>query len=132
MSKQGEGALFEWLFKESRPAKAEESANKFYRLENVILWDQMKKYDDKKGTSFALRFDVNDPAAAPEMRVVEADWRLHEARQNPVDVIGRLIEELKRVPTEVLIDSAAALSEQLVELEKLVKRFKKIIAAAQE
>jgi hypothetical protein len=132
VSEQGEEALFEWVFKEPRPNKAEDNANKFYRHENVILWDQMSRYDDKKGTSFALRFDAHDPAAAPEMRVVEADWRLHEARQNPVDVIERLIGELGRVPTEVLIDSAAALSEQLDELEKLVRRFKKIITAAQE
>lgn len=132
VSGQGEEALFEWVFKEPRPNKAEDNANRFYRHENVILWDQMKKYDGSHGTAFALRFDVSSPAEAPEMRVVEADWRLHEARQNPVDVIQRLINELGQMKTEVLVDSAAALGEQLTELDRLVKRYKKIVTAAQE
>lgn len=132
MSDRGEEALFQWVFKEPRPDKADDNDNIFYRHENLQILERLKRHDDKHGTAFALRFDVDSPEKAPQMRLVEGEWRAHEARQEPALLIQRLIDELGRVPSVTLIDSASVLLEQLDELEKLVKRLKKITAAAQE
>jgi hypothetical protein len=100
-----------WAFRLPRPDKAEDNDNIFYRHENVQIWERLKRYDDKHGTGFALRFDVSEPEKAPQMRLVEAEWRAHEARQEPAMLIQRLMDELRRIPSETLIDSAAVLSE---------------------
>ena len=78
-----EKVLFQWVFSQPRPGTADDNPNVFYRHENVLLWDQMKRYDDDNGTAFASRFDVENPDDAPTMHEVEAEWLMHKARSKP-------------------------------------------------
>ena len=43
----------------------------------------MKKYDDNNGTSFAARFDPQNPDEALTMHEVEAEWLGHKAKRKP-------------------------------------------------
>ena len=58
------------------------------------LWEQMNTYDTRNGTSFATRFDVADPASAPNMIEVYADYLAHKSRRKPADVLERLLQAL--------------------------------------
>src|SRR5207248_2776034 len=53
LSSKAEATLFEWVFKQTRPRplNADTNPNKFFRHENITLWDQMAKYDQENGTA---------------------------------------------------------------------------------
>jgi len=70
LSTEMEDVLFKWAFAEPRPEG--DNPNKFYKAENIRLWQQMHKYDTQKGTSFSDQFDVEDPDTAPTMQRLEA------------------------------------------------------------
>lgn len=122
LSTTGENALFKWVFAKPRPNKAEDNDNIFYRHENVLIWDQMQKYDRATtNTTFSLQFDTDNPDLAPPMRVVEAEWRTHQAKQSPMPVIERLIKEFQRMERQTVRDSADFLAPLLQQLAEEVE-----------
>jgi len=108
-----EDVLFKWVFKLPRPTKAEDNKNVFYRHENVLVWDQMKRYDDEHRTAFASRFDVNDPDNAPRMETIEAEWRSHKASRQPSDIIEQLLQQLGKLNIDALVAEGGFLRKQL-------------------
>jgi hypothetical protein len=123
--------LFDWVFKEVRPNRAEDNTNKFYRHENIRLWGQMKKYDDDNGTGFASRFDVSQPAEAPSMHSVEADFHAHKARRTPIDVLNSLLTQLKRLDVETMTTEGEFLHLQLEDLKVETERLLRMVAVAE-
>lgn len=126
-----EAVLFEWIFKLPRGHTADENPNKFYRHENVLVWDQMKRYDDKHRTGFALRFDVTDPDNVPTMRGVEADYLAHKARRKPQEILDELIRRLSEIPAESLRTEGEFLKGQLKRLRDQCDQFVDMIEAAE-
>ncbi len=124
--------LFTWVFKYPRSRDdSEENNNIFYRHENVVLWDQMRKYDEKNKTAFALRFDVTEPDSAPHMRDVEAEYRSHMANKKPTDIVGNLLAQLKKLDQITLETQGEFLKGQLAELRTQADKLLQIIAIVQ-
>lgn len=123
--------LFDWVFRESRPNRAADNSNKFYRHENIRLWGQMKKYDDDNGTGFASRFNVDDHLDAPSMHSVEADYHSHRARKTPIDVLNSLLMQLKKLDVETMTAEGEFLHAQLEELKVETERLLRMVAAAE-
>jgi hypothetical protein len=123
--------LFDWVFREPRPPRAEDSPNTFYRHENIRLWGQMKKYDDDNGTGFASRFDVENHLDAPSMHSVEADYHSHKARKTPIDVLNSLLTHLKKFDVETMTAEGEFLFAQLEELKVETERLLRMVAAAE-
>jgi hypothetical protein len=108
LSSEGEDVLLEWIFRLPRPSRAEDNENIFYRHENVLVWDQMKRYDEKHGTGFASRFDVSDYKNVPTFWEVEAEWAAHKARKKPQAVIDDLLRRLEELPASALISEGSS------------------------
>lgn len=128
MPKDREETLFKWVFKEHRaPAKkntdGKKNGNVFYRHENVLVWEKMKRYDQQNGTGFASRFDVTDPDAAPHMDAVEAEWLSHETRRAPAQLLEELIRQLKDLRADTLLNQQDFLRGTLRELAKLADKY---------
>lgn len=126
----GEKALFKWIFKEPRGKNADSNPNVFYRHENVLLWDQIKRYDETHGTSFASRFDVENPDEAPRMHEVEAEYMMHKASKKPHAILDDLLRRLTELSAEQLASEGQFLQKQLEEVRKLCDKFLKMIKAA--
>jgi len=62
----------------------------------------MKQYDDQNSTSFAARFDPEDPDDAPTMHEVEAEWLMHKARRKPHAVLDDLLRRLGDLTADTL------------------------------
>lgn len=131
MPSESEQVIFDWVFKLSRPKRADDNPNVFFRHENVVLWDKMRRYDDANGTNFAGRFDVQNYTEAPRMHEVEAEWLSHKARRKPVDVISELLRRLKELSAEALANEGEHLRKSLEELAKVSTRYLKMIEAAE-
>jgi hypothetical protein len=130
LSEEGEEVLFEWVFKKARGRTAEKNQNVFYRHENVLVWDQMKRYDDTNNTNFASRFDVSDPENVPLFREVEAEWMAHKAQTKPQAVIDELLRRLRDLRVESLVNQGDFLRIQLKELRDQAAKYLKMIDAA--
>jgi hypothetical protein len=126
---EAEEALFGWVFKKPRGRNADQNENVFYRHENVVLWDQMKRYDDQHGTSFASRFDIGDYQNAPTMQEVEAEYVAHKARKKPQAVIDELLRRLKELPAEILLSEGEFLKTQLEQLHEQSGLFLRMVRA---
>jgi hypothetical protein len=131
LPEDSERVLFEWVFKLERPRTADDNENVFYRHENVLLWEKIKRYDDVHGTAFAKRFDVEHPENAPRMMEVEADYRAHMARKKPGDVLENLLNHLGTINEATIEAEGMFLQEQLKRLEKRTKRLLRMITAAE-
>jgi hypothetical protein len=128
---QGEAALFTWVFKEPRTKKAETNPNIFYRHENILVWDQMKRYDDQQGTSFASRFDVENPHEAPIMHEVEAEYLMHKATKKPHAVLDDLLRRLNEFSASQLTSEGHFLRPQLEQVRDVAAKFIKMIDASE-
>jgi hypothetical protein len=126
-----EGVLFEWVFKLPRPRRAEDNENVFYRHENVVLWEKIKRYDDDHGTAFATRFDVENAETAPRMREVEADYLAHMARKKPGDVLENLLNHLGTITEATIEEEGVFLEQQLKRLDKRLQLLLRMITAAE-
>jgi hypothetical protein len=126
-----ERVLFDWVFRLPRPRKAEDNKNTFYRHENVLVWEKMKKYDDDHGTTFAQRFDVESPESAPRMREVEVDYLAHMTRTKPGDVLENLLKQLGNINEEMIEQEGEFLAEQMKRVDKRVQTLLRMIDAAQ-
>jgi hypothetical protein len=129
----GEQALFTWVFKEpGRKAKdADDNPNIFYRHENVNLWDQINRYDAKQGTSFAKRFDVENPDEAPTMREVEAEYLMHKATKKPHALLDDLLRRLSEITGPQLAAEGSFLRGQLEQIQDLSGKYIKMIDATE-
>jgi hypothetical protein len=131
---EAETALFQWAFANPRNATSESEGdgneNIFYKAENVRLWQQMRTYDIKKGTSFAAQFDIDEPEKARAMKLVEPEYLQHKAQQSPIDAIGSLIRALQELKVETLVSQQQHLGPMLDEAAILVDRYKRMMKAA--
>ena len=106
---EAEAVLFKWVFEKVRGRTADENPNVFYRHENIALWDQIRRYDDKHSTSFASRFDIANPDDAPTMHEVEAEYLSHRARRKPHAILDDLLRRLADLTAEMLANEGAIL-----------------------
>ena len=120
-----EEVLFEWVFSKPRGRTADDNENKWYRHENALLWDEMRRYDDDKGTSFSKRYDVDNPDDAPAMMAVQAEYCGHRAKRASTDVLEQLLAQLNSLDADALISQAAFLRPKL---EQIVERAGIIVA----
>jgi hypothetical protein len=132
LPEQTEKALFEWDFKLPRGNTADENPNKFFRHENISLWDKMARYDQANGTSFALRYDVENPEDAPPMNELEATYLTHKAQRKPHAVIDELLQRLSDLTAEQLATEGQIFRVQLERLRDEANTFLKMIEAAEE
>lgn len=126
----GETVLFKWVFQHPRGKTADDNQNVFYRHENIVKWDAMKRYDDANGTNFAARFDVEDPDSAPTFAEVEVDWLAHKARRKPQAVLDDVLRKLSELAAVKLADEGDVLRAQLVRLRDQASKYIKMIDAA--
>lgn len=125
-----EDVIFEWIFKLPRPKTARDNPNKFYRHENVLVWDQMHRYDIENKTDFSRRFNVEEPENAPTMFEVEADFNNFRARRQPTDIMDSLLTNLGELKVEVLLNQASFLEPLLKKLIELASKLLNMIAGA--
>ena len=128
---EAEKVLFQWVFSKPRGKTADDNPNVFYRHENVLLWDQMKRYDDDNGTSFASRFDVENPDDAPTMHEVEAEWLMHKARKKPHAVLDDLLRRLAEITADTLANEGQVIRMQLAQVAEYAAKYIKMIDAAE-
>lgn len=126
---ESEKALFEWCF--AKPRKNEDkNPNIFYKAENIRLWNDMAKYDGENGTAFAAQFDVSAPEQASKpMRLVEAEYLHHKARQTPLNTLQALLEALKDLKGETMITQANFLRPTLQQIASLTEHYLRMMEA---
>ena len=129
---ESERALFEWAFKLPRGRTADDNPNKFFRHENISLWDQIHQYDEAQqgGTSFATRFDVDKPEDAPYMSELEAQYLSHKAQLKPHAILDDLLQHLSQITVERLRSEGEAFRKQLERLREVSDDFLKMMKAA--
>jgi hypothetical protein len=131
LSPDAETVLFKWVFAKARGKNADENPNVFYRHENVLLWVQMKQYDDDNSTAFASRFDPENPDDAPTMHEVEAEWLMHKARRKPHALLDDLLRRLGDLTADTLATEGRFLRAQLEQLREHAEKYIKMIDAAE-
>ncbi|MGV3527187.1 MAG: hypothetical protein ACO1RX_23425 [Candidatus Sericytochromatia bacterium] len=129
---ESENALFKWVFQMPRGRTADDNPNVFYRHENIAVWDQMKRYDDKHGTTFAAQFDVENPDDATPMFEIEAEWLNHKSRKKPHALLDELLRRLSEITAETLANEGNVLKAQLIRLKEQADQFLKMIQASEE
>jgi len=131
LSEDGEQVLFDWVFQLSRPRRAVDNQNVFYRHENLRDWEKIKRYDDKHGTAFAQRLDPEDHTSAPPFVEIEAEYMAHRARTKPGDVLESLLKQLGSINEETVETEGVFIAEQLKRLDKRVQTLLRIVDAVQ-
>ena len=128
---ESEKALFEWAFSKPRSkGKEDDNQNIFFKAENIRLWNQMARYDTENATAFAAQFDVSAPEKAMKsMRIVEAEFLHHKARQTPLNTLQSLLEALKELKGETLVTQAEFLEPTLQEIVVLSERYLRMMRA---
>jgi len=127
-----EQVLFKWVFKLPRPKTADENPNVFYRHENIVLWEQMQRYDEKHKTSFAKRFNVEDPDSAPRMHEVEAEYLAHKASRKPTDLLEQLLQQLGKLDVHTILSEGVFLKKQLERLHQQTGEVLRMIKAVKD
>jgi len=129
ISQESETAIFQWVFQEPRGdgKSSESNPNKFYRHQNISLWNKLRLYDDKHHTSFASRFDVSSPDDAPTMREVEAQYMNHMAQILPHALLDNVIRGLNELKGADLAGEGHNFRAQLGQIKKLTDSFIKMI-----
>jgi len=91
----------------------------------------MHRYDDASGTSFASRFDVENPDEAPTMHEVHAEYLMHKASKKPHAVLDDLLRRLSEFSAEQLAVEGGFLRGQLVKVRDMSEKFIKMIDASE-
>ena len=125
-----EETLFKWAFRLPRKGE-DENPNILYKAESIRLWNQMKRYDNKKGTTFADQLNVADPDSAPSMRTLEAEYLAHKAQVSPIETIHALLDAFKDLKVDVLMSQASHLSPMLQELRTRAENYLKMLEAVE-
>jgi len=130
LSEEMEETLFKWAFKLPRKVE-DENPNILYKAESIRLWNQMKRYDNKKGTTFADQLNVADPDSAPSMRTLEAEYLAHKAQVSPIETVHALLDAFKDLKVDVLMSQASHLSPMLQELRTRAENYLKMLEAVE-
>ena len=128
--REKEEVIFKWVFLKPRGNTADENPNVFFRHENILLLDQMHRYDHTHATGFAAQFDPDDPDSAPRMAEVEASWLVHKESRQPAAVIEQLLSQLSNLDSKTLITEGKFLQKQLQELSSYTNKVLSMIEAA--
>jgi len=131
LSSEMEEVLFKWAFSLPRP-EGKDNPNKLYKAENMRLWQQMRRYDIKKGTTFAEQMDLDDPDGTPPMAKIEAEYVQHKAQISPLVTLSSLLNTLKELKADALMSQASHLEPMLRELAKQSQAFLKMIEAGEK
>ena len=119
------------MFKLPRTGDADTNPNKFFRHENITVWDQMARYDQENGTAFAVQFDVTNPESAPRMHELYAAYLTHKAQRKPHAVIDDLLLRLSELTAEQLASEGQVFRVQLAQLRDQADKFLKMIEATE-
>ena len=131
LGEDGERAIFAWSFQKPHlNLSVDENENVFSAHRHVSLWHKMKQYDDVNHTTFAQRFNVDDPTSAPRMVDVEVDYMNHKQRRNPAEVIDQLLSRLGEIKAETITREGRFLRVQVEALDELTSKLLKMIDAA--
>ncbi|NJK30919.1 MAG: hypothetical protein HC927_00145 [Deltaproteobacteria bacterium] len=125
-------ALFKWTFKQPRGHTADDNENVFYRHENVLLWEQMSRYDNDNKTDFASYFDTSNPDSAPPMWNVEAKYKDHKSQRAPTTLLEELVAQLKALKADLLREQAAFLEPLLRDARDRADDYLKMIASTRK
>lgn len=128
LSDEMEEVLFKWAFARPRSGK-DGNPNILQRAEDFGDWNQMKKYDDSKGTSFASRLSVDEPDEAQPFREVWAEYLTHRARSQPVDMLTKSLDTLTNLIQQLDQMRAGTFRSQASHLRPLLEQ---IIDISQE
>lgn len=103
LDKEMEEVLFKWAFSKPRNRNdVDDNENILRKAEDIRLWSQIARYDEKNRTMFATRLNVNAPDEASSIAAIEADFLKHKLHRSPVDLMQELLEELEKLPAESL------------------------------
>lgn len=138
LSAAGQEAIFQWVFRLPRPRRSDDNPNTLFRHENILLWEQMHRYDMRAGTRFAAELDVHRPAEAPRFRDLLARYEAHKAQRAPAEAFDEvmfLLDQVRGVPDASLQAQAEALAPKadavLEVLEGLAQRLRGMRGGAQ-
>jgi hypothetical protein len=135
LSESGEEALFQWAFSKKRDRRKsdDEDSNVFQKAEDMRIWQRIYNYDKKTGvTQFHKQLDIESPIDADPIRVIEARKNLHREVNTPLRTLEDLLDALKGLKGETIIEQAEHLRPLLQQAGKRVKKYLKMIEAAEE
>ena len=118
LSDNAKEAIFQWVFaKPSHFQDSRNNTNKFYAHRNILNLTEMKKFDDKHGTSFASSYDVDEPGLAePMSQLYDIKFKGHQLTSNKTKVLASIIEQLKKLNWEEMEEEGESLKRHLNEL----------------
>lgn len=130
LSDEMEEVLFKWAFQLPR-SEDDENPNVFYKAESIRLWNQMKRYDNSKGTTFADQLNVSDPDSAPTggVKRLEAEYLAHKARVSPVETVQSLLDSFRNLKVDTLMSQASHLRPMLEEFKTRSESYLKMLDA---
>lgn len=127
-----EQVVFKWVFKHPRGKTADDNPNVFYRHENIRVWEQMQRYDEKNKTSFAKRFNIEEADSAPRMHEVEAEYMAHKASRKPSDLLEQLLQQLGKLNVQTILTEGSFLQKQLERLHQQTGEVLRMIEAVKD
>ena len=114
LDREMEEVLFRWAF--SKPREGVENRNVFRTPEDVRNWNKVARYDERQKTHFARMVDVRRPSAARPMAQVEADFSAHRANRTPLETLFSLVESMKGMEVETLLQAKDEIRPAIQEL----------------
>lgn len=130
LSEEMEEVLFKWAFQLPR-GDGDENPNILYKAESVRLWNQMKRYDNSKGTTFADQLNVSDPDSATPVKRLEAEYLAHKAQVSPVETVQSLLDSFRNLKVDTLMSQASHLRPMLEEFKNRAQNYLKMIDAVE-
>ena len=92
----------------------------------------MQNYDERNKTSFAKRFNVEDPDSAPRMHEVEAEYYAHKASRKPTDLLESLLQQMGRLDVQTILTEGSFLQKQLERLHQQTGEVLRMIQAVKD
>lgn len=124
-----EEVLFQWAFARPRGSEPEDNPNIFRSADDMRTWGRLARYDEKVGTSFAARLDVNRPERAKPVAKLEAEYLSHKAQRSPLDTLESLLDTLKTMEVETLRAAGAQLKPAIQDLLTICNDYLAILEA---
>jgi hypothetical protein len=128
LAEEMEEVLFKWAFQLPR-IDADENPNVLYKAESLRLWNQMKRYDNSKGTTFADQLNVADPDSATPVKRLEAEFLAHKAQVSPVETVQSLLDSFRNLKVDTLMSQASHLRPMLEEFRNRAENYLKMLDA---
>jgi hypothetical protein len=130
LSEEMEEVLFKWAFQLPRN-DGDENPNVLYKAESLRLWNQMKRYDNSKGTTFAGQLNVADPDSATPVKRLEAEFLAHKAQVSPVETVQSLLDSFRNLKVDTLMSQASHLKPMLEEFRNRAQNYLKMLDAVE-